>query len=212
MQIFYAKIKKPFGKKDILSYICGNLDIQRYYVLNTPKTLNSSLMKEALISMAIFFVALLTGCEKAVFEDATTSNDKSEQTNNKDIINKDTAKINYMTVAEAQEATVGDVICVRGYIVASCTRSMSNADFRPPFEGSTAIILADAKVDLDDFQYATDDDLFPICLTDYKDIRTALNLVDNPGLWNKQVFITGVKSRYMNLPGLKKVLQYQIIK
>ena len=29
-------------------------------------------------------------------------------------------------------------------------------------------------------------------------------------MFNKQIFITGVKSRYMSCPGLKKVLQYQV--
>lgn len=105
---------------------------------------------------------------------------------------------------------MGEVICVRGYIVASCTRSMRNADFTEPFEGSTAIILADEPADLDDFKYLTDEHLFPVCLTEYKDVRAALNLVDNPQLWNRLVYISGVKSRYMSMPGLKKVLQYQV--
>ena len=108
------------------------------------------------------------------------------------------------------EATIGEVLCVKGYIVASCTRSMKNADFMEPFDGSPAIILADEPVDLEYFQFESDEHLFPVCLTDYKDVRAALNLEDNPSLWNKQIFIMGVKSRYMSCPGLKKVLQYQV--
>lgn len=165
---------------------------------------------KAIMAAAILCLSTLTACEKAVFDEADRP--ETEQTTpEKSVINKDTAQIDYMTVAEAQEAAVGDVICVRGYIVASCTRSMKNADFKEPFEGSTAIILADEPVDLEDFQYITDELLFPVCLTDYKDIRAALNLEENPGLWNRLIFITGVKSRYMNLPGLKKVLQYQFV-
>lgn len=168
-------------------------------------------MKTTHIITAIISIVLLAGCEKAVFDESEYKTD-SDIPADKNVINEDTAKINYLTVAEAQEANVGEIICVRGYIVASCTRSMSNADFMAPFEGSTAIILADEKVDLEEFQYATDANLFPVCLTDYKDVRAALNLEDNPELWNKQIFITGVKSRYLSLPGLKKVLQYQITK
>lgn len=174
-------------------------------------TFNKSDMQTAktIIAIATICIAVLCGCEKAVFVTSDTT-DESQQSTGKDIINKDTTEINYLTVAEAQEATIGEVICVKGYIVASCTRSMKNADFMEPFEGSTAIILADEPVDLEYFQFESDEHLFPVCLTDYKDVRAALNLEDNPSLWNKQIFITGVKSRYMSCPGLKKVLQYQV--
>lgn len=87
-------------------------------------------------------VSLTAACEKNVFDEGSKP-DEEQPRPDKGVINKDTAQIDYMTVAEAQEATVGEVICVRGYIVASCTRSMRNADFTEPFEGSTAIILAD---------------------------------------------------------------------
>ena len=65
--------------------------------------------------------------------------------------------------------------------------------------------------DLGNFQYETDELLFPVCLTDYKDVRAALNLEDNPRLWNKLVFVYGVKASYMSLPGMKKVMRYQIV-
>ncbi len=165
------------------------------------------------LAAMILCSVLAVGCEKAIItgeEDGTTQG-SGGTSGNKDVIDADTSNIEYLTVAEAQDATVGEVICVRGYIVASCTRAMSNADFKPPFEGSTAIILADEPVDTVNFQYATDDDLFPVCLTDYKDVRAALNLEDNPELWNKLIFIIGSKARYMSCPGLKKVLYYQVV-
>ncbi len=167
-------------------------------------------MRKTITAIATLCLALLCGCEKAVFEEST-STEGTPETDNKYTINEDTAQIDYLSVAEAQAAEIGQVICVKGYIVASCTRSMANADFMAPFDGSTAIILADIPVDLDDFIFVNDDLLFPVCLTDYKDIRAALNLTDNPSLWNRQIFITGVKSSYMRLPGLKKILRYQII-
>lgn len=166
-------------------------------------------MTRTMLAAALLALTLLAGCEKYVVEGETDSAESTGQTA-KDVINEDPSQIVYLTVAEAQEVELGEVICVRGYVVASCTRSMGNADFMEPFEGSTAIILADEPVDLDDFQYATDDNLFPVCLTDYKEIRAALNLTDNPRLWNRRIYITGVKSTYMRCPGLKKVLRYQI--
>lgn len=171
-------------------------------------------MKRTRIRLIAFALTalLICGCEKAVIENSTAKGETEENgTGGKDVINPDTTEIEYLSVAEAQAADIGEIICVKGFIVASCTRSMKNADFKTPFEGSTAIILADEAVDLDFFQYTTDENLFPVCLTDYKDIRAALNLEDHPELWNKQIFITGVKARYMSCPGMKKVLSYQIV-
>lgn len=166
------------------------------------------------LTLLILLAALVAGCEKAIIgEDAGGGKEEHENTDSggKDVIDPDTANIDFLTVAGAQAEELGEVICVRGYVVASCSRSMSNADFKAPFAGSTAIILADEPVDLDDFQYVTDEHLFPVCLTDYKDVRAALNLEDNPRLWNRMIFITGVKARYMSCPGMKKVLGYQIV-
>ena len=166
-------------------------------------------MQKLLKALFLPMLLALAGCEKYAFEEGGTA-DGTQQTGGAYAISEDTAQIDYLTVAQAQRADIGQAICVRGYIVASTTRSMKNADFMEPFEGSTAIILADEPVDLEYFQYYTDEHLFPVCLTDYKDVRAALNLEDNPSLWNKQIFIMGVKSRYMSCPGLKKVLQYQV--
>ena len=166
-------------------------------------------MTKAILFTVAVCAAILSGCEKYVVEEEAGNNDNQEIPE-KDYPSEDIPETDFLTVAEAQAAETGNVICVRGYIVASCTKSMSNADFMEPFEGSTAIILAEEPVDLEDFQYDTDDNLFPVCLTDYKDVRAALNLEDNPELWNRQIFITGVKSSYLRIPGLKKVMHYQI--
>lgn len=52
----------------------------------------------------------------------------------------------------------------------------------------------------------------PVCLTDRASIRKKLNLKDNPELWNHQVYIIGTRDYYMNVLGLKKVLEYEIVK
>lgn len=170
-------------------------------------------MKRCFLIPYLLLIVIFFGCEKVTIEDVK---DSSGQQNNGQqttgsTTNADLTGEDWLTVAEAQEADIDEVICVRGYIVASCVRSMKNADFLEPFEGSTAIILAEEPVDIDYFQYETDDDLFPVCLTDYKDKRAALNLEDNPELWNRRVLILGTKARYMSVPGMKKVLAYQVL-
>lgn len=167
-------------------------------------------MQKLLKALLLPMLLALAGCEKYAFEEGAPA-DGTQQTGGAYAISEDTAQIDYLTVAQAQRADIGQTICVRGYIVASTTRSMKNADFLEPFEGSTAIVLADEPVDFGNFQYETDEILFPVCLTDYKDVRAALNLEDNPHLWNKLVFVYGVKASYMSLPGMKKVMRYQIV-
>lgn len=170
-------------------------------------------MKKSRLFVFLLAMFLLASCEKAIIGD--DSNDtKNENTggNNNDDENADQDKPtdDYMTVAEAQSADIGEVIYVKGYIVASCTKSMKNADFYSPFSGSTAIILADEPVDTEDNQYDTTENLFPVCLTDYKDVRADLNLEDNPEIWNHRIYIIGVKAKYMSSPGMKQVMGYQI--
>ena len=157
--------------------------------------------------LLLLATVLLTSCEKDIASDDDKGKDKPVETI---IGTEDDAPENYSTVAEAIEAEMGSYLCVKGYIVASTQRSIKNADFEAPFEGSTAIVLADMKAD-DDTEYDYDK-VMPVCLTDCsKTIRNALNLVDNPGNWNCVVYIYGYKARYLSMPGLKNVQKYLII-
>lgn len=118
-----------------------------------------------------------------------------------------------LSIAEAQEAIVGTFILVKGYIVAATTRAMSNMDFTAPFEGSSAIVLADEPSKKED-QYNGPvgySQYFPVCLTDRKANRAELNLEDNPGHWNHLIYIWGIKSTYLRVPGLKQTEGYVII-
>ena len=118
-----------------------------------------------------------------------------------------------LSIAEAQEAIVGTFILVKGYIVAATTRAMSNMDFTAPFEGSSAIVLADEPSKKED-QYNGPvgySQYFPVCLTDRKANRAELNLEDNPGHWNHLIYIWGIKSTYLRVPGLKQTEGYIII-
>lgn len=114
-----------------------------------------------------------------------------------------------LSIEEAQAVSIGSEITVEGYIVGSCTKSMNNADFTAPFEGSTAIILASEPLDLDNGVPETSSNtLFPVCISDYDEIRYALNLEDNPNLWNKHIIVTGTRAKYMARAGLKPIFQF----
>ena len=54
-----------------------------------------------------------------------------------------------------------------------------------------------------------EDDLFPVSLNDHNDYKKALNLVDNPGHWHRLIYIIGIKTRYMGVPGMNKILYYE---
>lgn len=165
-------------------------------------------MKYVIYPLLILLSITLSGCENPTIEDENVKdNDKG---NDKNITSSYFDELEPLTIEEAQAAEIGTVICVDGYIVASCTRSIGNVVFCPPFEGSTAVVMAAEPVDPETFMY-TDDDLFPVCLTDYKDVRAAMNLEDNPELWNRHVRIVGVKKSYMGLPGMKMVLGFRLM-
>lgn len=167
------------------------------------------LMKNVVYALYLLLFITLSGCENPVVDDGNGDNgDKNND--NENVLYPDINDEEWLTVTEAQNIDIGTVICVEGYIVASCTRSIGNAVFFPPFEGSTAVIMAAEPVDPEGVA-PDEDDLFPVCLTDYKDMREALNLEDNPELWNRHILIMGVKKSYMGLPGMKNVLDFQLL-
>ncbi|MBO7590661.1 MAG: hypothetical protein J6T05_03610 [Prevotella sp.] len=116
----------------------------------------------------------------------------------------DDIKKSALTVAEAMNVEPGYWITVKGYIVAAAESSIKNADFRAPFAGKTAILLADEPADGSDDQYF--DDLMPISLSDAtKGISASFNLQENATRWNNFVYIHGIRKQYMSAPGIKEV-------
>lgn len=163
-------------------------------------------MKHIITLCFILLLSLTSSCEKEIVSE--TEKDTSETAQPNTIA--DERKHNALTVTEAQQADEGSDICVKGYIVAATTRSIKNADFESPFAGSSAIVLADDSISTD--SEPSQENLFPICLTDCnKGIRNALNLEDNPQNWNHIIYIYGTRAKYMSCPGLKKVVQFEII-
>ena len=145
-------------------------------------------------SFFLFFV--LVSCEKELASDQQSVNNSEELT--------DDIKKSALTVAEAMNVEPGYWITVKGYIVAAAESSIKNADFRAPFAGKTAILLADEPADGSDDQNF--DDLMPISLSDAaKGISASFNLQENAARWNNFVYIHGIRKQYMSAPGIKEV-------
>lgn len=168
----------------------------------------------AIISMAFF----ATGCEKITVneEDNNDDNKDNEYFNGwADSIVADTTHNGFLTVAEAIEAPLDAKINVKGYILGSTSRNIYNAIMAPPFESRSSLILADKiyKAEDETGEYDTfyEDELLPVCLTDFKDIQNTLNLVDNPELWHRQIYIYGIKRTYLRMPGLGTIMKYELV-
>ena len=145
-------------------------------------------------SFFLFFA--LCSCEKELASNEQPVNSSEEL--------PDDIKNNALTVAEAMNIEPGYWITVKGYIVAAAESSIKNADFRSPFAGKTAILLADEPSDGTDEQVF--DDLMPISLSDAaKGISATFNLQENAKRWNNFVYIHGIRKQYMSAPGIKEV-------
>ena len=145
---------------------------------------------------SIFLLFILWGCEKELATDQQPASSNDELT--------DDIKRSALTVAEAIDIEPGYWITVKGYIVAAAESSIKNADFRSPFAGKTAILLADEPSDGSDEQLF--DDLMPISLSDAaKGISASFNLQENANRWNNFVYIRGIRKQYMSAPGIKEV-------
>lgn len=163
-------------------------------------------MKYRILTAFTLLFLLVTGCEKSIAtdEDGTSGGD----TPTAGISDAD--KQNALTISQAQEIADGTKVCIKGYLIASTERSIQNAIFSTPFEGTTAIVLAEEPIKGSDY-WIDYGDLFPICLTDAtKGIRDNYNLVDHPEYWNHMVYIIGTREKYMGVPGLKKVTAIEI--
>lgn len=97
-----------------------------------------------------------------------------------------------------------DAVWVRGYIVGCATASSGyKFVFSSPFEYNTSILLSDNKNEQDKNHVIT------IQLKSGSDLRDELNLKDNPELHKRKISIYGYKTKYLKLPGMKEVLDYE---
>ena len=111
------------------------------------------------------------------------------------------------TVAEALAAFGGAAkpAVVKGYIVGTINGQVyaEGCVFSGTAESKTNLLLADTP---DETDY---NNCIPVQLPSGT-VRNALNLVDNPGLYLKEVKLTGSLEKYFGVAGLKSVSKYSI--
>ena len=111
------------------------------------------------------------------------------------------------TVAEAMAAFTGTAMpaIVKGYIVGTVNGQVyaEGCVFSGTAESNTNLLIAD---NADETDY---NNCMPVQLPSGA-VRSALNLVDNPGNYKKQVTLTGSLEKYFGVTGLKSVSKYVI--
>ncbi|MGP1590457.1 MAG: DUF6359 domain-containing protein [Prevotella sp.] len=88
-------------------------------------------------------------------------------------------------------------IWVQGYIVGSCSGNIKNATLEAPFNGQSAILLADS------FNEKDIKKMIAIELKSRSRARKELNLVDNPNNFGRKIKVFGYQEEYLNIPGIK---------
>lgn len=110
---------------------------------------------------------------------------------------------NAYDIATARTRAGEQGVWVRGYIVGVATGT-GKVSFTPPFTKNTNLVLG-AKAATSDTDYCLSVELRSGA------VRNALNLMDNPGLLGRKVYIKGdLVSAYYGIPGLKAPLEYQL--
>jgi len=105
-------------------------------------------------------------------------------------------------VVSVQEFIDNDITCqvfVVGYIVGDCTKSISNAEFAPPFNFPQALLVAD------DANETSVDRVMSVQLKSGSKWRQSLNLVEHPELYRRKIRIFGFKEKYLGVPGIKSI-------
>ena len=105
--------------------------------------------------------------------------------------------------------SIGCDVFVQGYIVGACTKSLKNAEWRPPFTYAQAVLLAAQKNERAKCR------LISVQLPSGSKIRNDLNLVDHPEHLNMPIAILASQGEnYLGIPGIKptKSTKYFILK
>lgn len=170
-------------------------------------------MKKAYLSFLLIVCFLFASCTKNVYEyygeNPETENEQEGDGSNK----KDGYEFEYdhnskvQTVASFITADFGDAsVWVEGYIVGSCTKSIKNAVWEPPFSSDNAILLADE-------QGETDSDKVISIQLKTKEYKENIGLATNSNNYNKRIKFLGVKRKYLGIWGMKDLIHaYEWVK
>lgn len=108
-----------------------------------------------------------------------------------------------LSVSEAREMAGEEDVKVCGYIVGGDLTS-SSASFTRPFSSRTNIVIG-PRSSTDD-----KDDCLSVQLP-AGDIRDDLNLVDNPHLLGRKIYLRGdIVEAYYGIPGIKNISEYEL--
>ena len=114
----------------------------------------------------------------------------------------DTESAYSVTEARSHVGETGAWVC--GYIVGECYGSKSY-DFEAPFTKGTNILLG-LRSGTDDAQYC-----ISVELTSGSKARETLNLVSNPSMLGRHVYLKGnIEASYFGIPGLKSVTEFVV--
>lgn len=83
---------------------------------------------------------------------------------------------------------------VKGYIVGTCTKNITNADFVPPFNNLPALLIADSK-DTRDYSKI-------VCIKLNSTSRKNFNLKDHPNYLHRQIYVFGYYAKYLGATGI----------
>ncbi len=176
------------------------------------------------IVFILFCLSLLSGCQKFDFEEedgkkgptqeVTDGKDNSKGDKDKDDNKKDDGSGSTSTPSRRSQYTVTQFleeapafqVWVEGYIVGDCKLKIDNAQFEPPFNYDTAILLADG------FDKTKKGEFIPVCLKSGTSARKELNLKENPSMYHKKIKIYALREKYYGVTGIKEIDDYEILK
>ena len=119
-------------------------------------------------------------------------------------VNSGSAAVDAMSVAEALQSVGAEDVWVCGYIAGGDLTS-SSASFGKPFSSRTNLLLGPRAA----VSERTG------CLSvqlPAGELRDDLNLVDNPGLLGRKIYLRGdVVEAYYGLPGIKNISEYELL-
>ncbi len=109
-----------------------------------------------------------------------------------------------MTVSEAISSAGEEEVWVCGHIVGG-DLSSSSASFDPPFDSRTNLLLGPRSS-------TQDKDACLAVQLPSGAVRDALNLVDNPGLLGRKVYLKGdIVESYFSITGIKNITEYELL-
>lgn len=146
----------------------------------------------------------LMGCEKVALEgegagDGTSTGEVVDNppSSGIDTLYSDVEPVEggEVSVDQFLHQTIDVEVYVRGYIVGSCQRTIKNADFEAPFEGHTALLLADRPGERQN--------VIAIHLKQGT-MRSDLNLEDHPENQGKTLRVRGKQGTYLGVAGMNE--------